>query len=120
MWNPVASQRPIVTFAQSDAPVSVGLIFDCSRSMLAESPSRLERARAALLDLAEAVQRRGGHRVALVEFAGRARLACPLTHDYDHFRDTVRAIDPMAFDPELGPGPEEKSGFWGRRRGRVA
>ena len=26
-------QRPIVTFGQSDAPVSVGLIFDCSRSM---------------------------------------------------------------------------------------
>src|SRR6476659_3935184 len=25
--------RPIVTFGQSDAPVSVGLIFDCSRSM---------------------------------------------------------------------------------------
>jgi len=28
-----AEQRPIVTFGQSDAPVSVGLIFDCSRSM---------------------------------------------------------------------------------------
>jgi len=26
-------QRPIITFGQSDAPVSVGLIFDCSRSM---------------------------------------------------------------------------------------
>src|SRR5436305_13025354 len=26
-------QRPIVSFGQSDAPVSVGLIFDCSRSM---------------------------------------------------------------------------------------
>jgi len=25
--------RPIVTFGQSDAPVSIGLIFDCSRSM---------------------------------------------------------------------------------------
>jgi len=28
-----SEQRPIITFAQSDAPVSVGLIFDCSRSM---------------------------------------------------------------------------------------
>jgi Ca-activated chloride channel family protein len=28
-----SEQRPIVTFGQSDAPVSVGLIFDCSRSM---------------------------------------------------------------------------------------
>ncbi len=26
-------QRPIISFGQSDAPVSVGLIFDCSRSM---------------------------------------------------------------------------------------
>lgn len=28
-----AEQRPIVAFARTDAPVSVGLIFDCSRSM---------------------------------------------------------------------------------------
>jgi Ca-activated chloride channel homolog len=28
-----SEQRPIVAFAQTDAPVSVGLIFDCSRSM---------------------------------------------------------------------------------------
>jgi len=28
-----SEQRPIVSFAQTDAPVSVGLIFDCSRSM---------------------------------------------------------------------------------------
>jgi Ca-activated chloride channel homolog len=96
---------------QSAAPGrDLVVVLDCSRSMLAESPTRLGRAKAALLDLAEAVQRRGGHRLALVEFAGRARLACPLTHDYDHFRDTIRAIDPTTFDPELGPGPAEKSG----------
>jgi Ca-activated chloride channel family protein len=28
-----AEQRPIVSFGTSDAPVSIGLIFDCSRSM---------------------------------------------------------------------------------------
>jgi len=28
-----ADERPIITFGESDAPVSVGLIFDCSRSM---------------------------------------------------------------------------------------
>jgi Ca-activated chloride channel family protein len=96
---------------QSAAPGrDLVVVLDCSRSMLAQSPTRLERAKAALLDLAETMQRHGGHRVALVEFAGRARLACPLTHDYDHFRDTIRAIDATAFDPELGVGPEEKSG----------
>jgi Ca-activated chloride channel family protein len=96
---------------QSAAPGrDLVVVLDCSRSMLAEGPTRLERAKAALLDLVDAVQRRGGHRLALVEFAGRARLACPLTHDYDHFRNTVRAVDATAFDPELGPGPSDKSG----------
>src|SRR4051794_8811315 len=47
------------------------VVLDCSRSMLAEAPSRLERARAALLDLNQALRRRGGHRLGLVLFAGR-------------------------------------------------
>ena len=29
-----SQQRPIISFSQQDAPVSVGLIFDCSRSMM--------------------------------------------------------------------------------------
>ena len=28
-----AQERPIVTFSRQDAPLSVGLVFDCSRSM---------------------------------------------------------------------------------------
>src|SRR5919202_6075161 len=83
---------------------------DCSRSMLAETPSRLERARAALLDLSRGVRRHGGHRLGLVLFAGRARLACPLTHDYDHFRITVEAIDPAVVPPDLVPAPGSPSG----------
>src|SRR5262245_23267359 len=63
------------------------VVLDLSRSMLAEQPTRQERARRALFDLAESLQRRGGHRIALVVFAARAKLVCPLTHDYDHFRD---------------------------------
>jgi Ca-activated chloride channel family protein len=78
--------------------------------MLAESPNRLERAQQALLDLADTLRKRGGHRVGLVLFAGRARLACPLTHDYDHFRDLVKEIDTARPDPELGPGEHETSG----------
>ncbi len=41
---------------------------------------------------------------ALVVFAGKPRLVCPLTHDLDHFRDRVEAIDVAAPDTELGTG----------------
>jgi Ca-activated chloride channel family protein len=86
------------------------VVLDCSRSMLAESPSRFERARTFAADLADAVQKRGGHRLGLVVFAGRAKLVCPLTHDYDYFRETLRALDPQTFDLELAPGPGDESG----------
>jgi Ca-activated chloride channel family protein len=86
------------------------VVLDCSRSMLAETPSRLERAREALLDLADAVERRGGHRLALVLFAGKAQLACPLTHDYDHFRSKLENLEMVAQGRDLEPRPGEKSG----------
>jgi Ca-activated chloride channel family protein len=96
---------------QSAAPGrDVVVVLDCSRSMFAETPSRLARAREALLDLADAVEQRGGHRVALVLFAGKAKLACPLTHDYDHFRSKLEALDTLAEERDLEPGPGEKSG----------
>jgi Ca-activated chloride channel family protein len=95
-------------------PVAPGrdliVVLDCSRSMFAETPSRFERAQTALLDLAAALRRVGGHRVALVTFAARAKLVCPLTHDYDHFRDAVVGIDPQAIDAELGPVSSSPSG----------
>ncbi len=86
------------------------VVLDCSRSMLAESPSRFERARAFAIELSESIQKRGGHRLGLVVFAGRARLACPLTHDYDYFRDALNALDPETFDLDLAPGPRDDSG----------
>ncbi len=79
------------------------VVLDMSRSMLAEQPSRLERARRALLDLADSLLQRGGHRVALVVFAARARVVCPLTHDYDHFREAVKQQDAANLPPELRP-----------------
>ena len=98
-------------WSQSAAPGrDLVAVLDCSRSMFAEAPSRLERARAALLDLADALRKRGGHRVGLVVFAGKARLVCPLTHDYDHFREAVSDLDPVALDASLGPTAVEKSG----------
>ncbi len=67
-------------------------ILDCSRSMLASdvSPSRLQRAKLAILDY---VQRYGHGRVGLVAFAGQAFLQCPLTFDYGAFADTLMTVD---------------------------
>lgn len=96
---------------QSAAPGrDVVIVLDCSRSMLAETPSRLQRARDALIDLADAVERRGGHRLALVLFAGKTEVACPLTHDYDHFRSKLEMLETVAQGRDLTPRPGEKSG----------
>jgi Ca-activated chloride channel family protein len=87
------------------------VVLDCSRSMFAETPTRLERARDALLDLCNTLEKRGGHRVGLVFCAARARLACPLTHDCDHLRDILRqVVEEEADDPEIQPGPGDVSG----------
>jgi Ca-activated chloride channel family protein len=92
------------------------VVVDLSLSMLARdvpgptSDSRLGQAVAALQDLADAAERRGGHRLALVAFASRAKAVCPLTQDYDHFRETLGQLDP--FDPlfEIGPTEGSESG----------
>ena len=64
------------------------IALDVSRSMLAEDikPNRLQRAKFAILDL---LDRTEGDRVALLAFAGSAFLQCPLTLDYDAFRQTL-------------------------------
>jgi Ca-activated chloride channel family protein len=69
-------------------------ILDVSRSMLAEDvqPSRLERARAEIRDLAAALQSRGGYRVGLIAFADRASILCPITFDYGAFDEELRNI----------------------------
>jgi Ca-activated chloride channel family protein len=96
---------------QSAAPGrDLVVVVDCSRSMLAETPSRLERARTALLDLADKMEKRGGHRLALILCAGKAKLACPLTHDYDHFRWQLKELTIIAQERDLEPGPGETSG----------
>src|SRR5262249_49952186 len=68
----------------------------------AEAPSRAEQARRALLDFIEALRLRGGHRGALVTFAGQPRVEGRLTHDLDHFRDVLESIDVSEHDPTLG------------------
>jgi Ca-activated chloride channel family protein len=88
----------------------VVVVLDLSRSMLAEVPSRLARSREALAEMSKAVERRGGHRLALVVFAGRARVLCPLTRDYDHFRDALAQLDETHLPTDLGPVGESPSG----------
>jgi Ca-activated chloride channel family protein len=80
------------------------VVLDCSRSMLAEAPSRLERSQEALAQLADNLQQRGGHRLALVVFAGRAKVLVPLTHDYDHFREAVQELNLDLPTLDLGNG----------------
>jgi Ca-activated chloride channel family protein len=81
------------------------IVLDLSRSMLAEQPSRQERARRALRNLCDAVQQRGGHRLALIVFAAHPKIVCPLTHDYDHFRDALDRQDAAEPPPALRPRP---------------
>src|SRR5262249_5004961 len=92
-------------------------VLDVSRSMLAEdrisSPppstlrgaasmegySRLDRAKRSLRDLADTLQRQGDYRLGLVAFAGQAKVLCPLTADYDHFRFALALAHPDRFGP---------------------
>jgi Ca-activated chloride channel homolog len=68
------------------------IALDTSRSMLAEdvAPNRLTRAKLAVLDLVDQLE---GDRIGLIAFAGSAFLQCPLTLDYDAFRQSLEATD---------------------------
>jgi Ca-activated chloride channel family protein len=94
------------------------VVLDLSRSMLAEQPSRQEQALAALKNLADALQARGGHRVALVVFAAHARLVFPLTTDYDYFRAALDQQDADNLLPALRPQKGETPGS-GTRMGEA-
>lgn len=72
------------------------IMLDASLSMLAEdaAPNRLEYAKSLLRELVERVRAEGGHRLALVTFAGRAALQSPLTLDYGLFLERLAQVDP--------------------------
>ena len=65
---------------------------DTSKSMLAQDvkPDRLTRAKLAVHDL---VDKLDGDAVGLLAFAGNAFLQCPVTLDYDAFRESLDALD---------------------------
>ena len=70
----------------------VVFLIDVSKSMLADDliPSRLERAKLAIID---AVLTLEGDRVALVAFAGTAVVKTPLTNDYSFFISSVNRLN---------------------------
>jgi len=72
---------------------SVVFLLDVSKSMLADdlAPSRLERAKLAILDCIESFK---DDQVGLVAFAGTAAVKCPLTLDYGFFRMMLEDISP--------------------------
>lgn len=72
--------------------IDIMLALDTSRSMLARdvAPDRLGRAKLSILDLLEKLE---GDRVGLIPFAGEAYLMCPLTLDYDAFRQSLATAD---------------------------
>src|SRR5262249_57784913 len=84
------------------------IVLDLSKSMLAEQPSGIERARRSLRDFTDMLEARGGHRIALVVFAAHAKLQFPLTGDYDHFRFAVEQLDPENLAPVMRPQAGEK------------
>jgi Ca-activated chloride channel homolog len=81
-------------FESTDEWLGEDVVFalDCSNSMLATDvrPSRLQRAKLAILDF---VRQGGGRRVGLVAFSGSAFLQCPLTFDHEAFEDALQAVD---------------------------
>ena len=110
-------------WGKSDEPgVAVGrdlvIVIDLSRTMWADdmsdpkAPSRWEAARAGALDLLQAVARRGGHRVAVVVFATKPKVLCPLTTDYEHVRAVLEDLDGRYSPPEIrmGADPDAPSG----------
>ena len=91
----VALARPQAGFRWEETHrkgIEMLVAVDTSKSMLAEDvkPHRLGRAKLAVNDL---VSKLNGDGVGLLAFAGSAFLQCPITLDYDAFRESLNAID---------------------------
>ena len=77
------------------------VLFDCSRSMLADDlhPTRLETARRKALDLLRVAPET---RLALMPFAAVPVLRCPLTGDHEALREMLLDCSPDLFPAENG------------------
>lgn len=91
----IALARPQMGFEMRETHRrGLELVFaiDTSKSMLAQDvkPDRLTRAKLGVTDLVARLQ---GDGVGLIAFAGNAFLQCPVTLDYDAFRESLNALD---------------------------
>lgn len=99
--------------------IDLAVCLDVSQSMRARdlAPNRLEAARTAIAALAE---RARGDRLALVVFAGEARLLVPLTQDVDSFLALLQDADALSVrrgGTDLGAALDTALGALGRARG---
>jgi Ca-activated chloride channel homolog len=96
---------------------------DLSKSILAEDisgvMSRWEATQIGLKTLLDELEERGGHRIALVVFAAKPWVICPLTSDYDHLRMKIDELTPITPPPEIYPKNEEEPFVSGTRIGEA-
>lgn len=91
----VALARPQIGFRWEEAHrkgIELLVAVDTSKSMLTQDvkPDRLDRAKLAVNDL---VNNLNGDGIGLLAFAGDAFLQCPITLDYDAFRESLDSLD---------------------------
>ena len=91
----VALARPQIGFRWEEIHrkgIELLVAVDTSKSMLTQDvkPDRLDRAKLAVNDL---VNNLNGDGIGLMAFAGEAFLQCPITLDYDAFRESLDSID---------------------------
>jgi Ca-activated chloride channel family protein len=93
------------------------VLVDLSRSMLATDvlPSRCARVCASIERLCDHLEARGGVRLALVGFASKGQILCPLTRDYAHVRQRAAGLDPAT--PPSGTRPDQPGSSSGTRIG---
>ena len=94
----LALMRPQLGIRHVAAPrvgAEVMIALDVSRSMLAEdvAPSRLERAKAEIVDLLSYLE---GDQVGLIAFAGRATVLAPMTPDFSFLRLVLEGAGPRS------------------------
>jgi Ca-activated chloride channel family protein len=92
----VALMRPQLGIRHVAAPrvgAEIMIALDVSKSMLAEdvAPSRLERAKAEVVDLLAYLE---GDQVGLIAFAGRATVLAPMTPDFSFLRLVLEGAGP--------------------------
>ncbi len=85
----------------------VMIVLDVSRSMLAEQPSRLDKAIRSLRTFTEGKRLPQGTRVGLVMFAAKPWLAFPLTADFEHLAATLDRLAAGEAPPDVRAKPDD-------------